>query len=665
MKLKKKRLGQYFSGKKVANLLINLCELKGEESIIDPMAGVGDMLTAAIQLGIPSKNICGIEIDPIAGNQCKKRIKPGIIYIGDAFSSEPYKTIGRVAWDLVITNPPYVRYQSLDRFESDDLILKNAKETRQSLLELVNLVNHLNDEEKTCFHKIIKHYSGLSDLAVPAWILCALLTRLGGKIAIVVPESWISRDYALSIKYMLLKFFEIEYIVEDLNSVWFEDALVKTNLLVARRVSYRENLSEIGNSEYKHIKLGASLMGENSLVENLAIGGLSGYEALKKYLDSKNEISNEDFVVRNIHLNLILSGMYNSLAFQKLLKKLEPHAKNVTATSIPRELYEIIGNDVALNNLVKIETWGFQVGQGLRTGANKFFYTNLVRSNGEIEYVIVDKIFNESVISVDQKYTLPAFRFQSDACDELVISKSMLSHRLLYIYEDIYDSEGNTISKKNVSLAAHIHTAEKIPIVVNGKQTLFPELSAVKPNIRKSEVLEGSIQRHWFMLPILTNRHRPQLCISRVNYKNVKCFLIADEGIVVDANFSTLWLETVDSKQIYAMLSLLNSTWAQSYLETISTVMGGGALKVEASHIRQLLLPYPTDELVKSLSQLGRSLAESNSSEKCEILRIIDNTILKSLINDCNYQEKYVALRNYLKLKTNARQRKLTKEESL
>ena len=31
----------------------------------------------------------------------------------------------------------------------------------------------------------------------------------------VVPESWISRDYSLSIKYMLMKLFDIEYIVED------------------------------------------------------------------------------------------------------------------------------------------------------------------------------------------------------------------------------------------------------------------------------------------------------------------------------------------------------------------------------------------------------------------------------------------------------------------
>lgn len=653
----KKRLGQYFSGKKVADLLVNLCELKGDEFVIDPMAGIGDMLTAAIHFGIPAKNIYGVEIDPSAGVICKRRIDPGVVYIGDAFSYQPYSAMGRSAWDLVITNPPYVRYQSLGRFENDDIQLKSAKETRQCLNELVNVMDHHTFKEKSCFQEIIKHYSGLSDLAVPAWLLSAILTRLGGRIAIVVPESWISRDYALSIKYMLLKFFDIEYIVEDINSVWFSDALVKTNLLVAKRVSYREDLSEIGYSVYKHIRLGAGLIGENSLVDKLTFDELEGYEALKRILESKDEISGDNYEIRHYHLSFFLSEMSNSQAFQKLLKKIEPNIKNVSTSCIPRELYDVIGDGIDLTNLVGLESWGFQVGQGLRTGANKFFYTKLERSEGAFDYLITDKIFNDCIIPVNQKYTLPAFRFQSDAYDELIISKSILSHRLLYIYEDIYDSNGCIKAEADAPLAAHINIAENTPIEINGKQTLFPELSAVKPNVRSAGTSKMYTRRYWFMLPVLTNRHKPQLCISRVNYKNAKCCLIADEGIVVDANFSTLWLVNGDMSQVYAMFALLNSTWTQSYLETIATVMGGGALKVEASHIRQLLLPYPTNRLIESLSRLGRSLAEKISFERIEVIRNIDNEILKSILNVSDIQKKNSDLQSYLQFKINIRQR--------
>lgn len=653
----KKRLGQYFSGNKVANLLANFCSLTGGEFVIDPMAGVGDMLTAAIQSGIPAEKISGIEIDPDAGSLCKKRIAPGSVYIGDAFSPEPYLALRRTAWDLVITNPPYVRYQSMGRFESDGIRLKSAKETRRCLSELVDGISHLDDDEKACFQQIIQNYSGLSDLAVPAWLLCAALTQADGRIAMVVPESWISRDYALSIKYMLVKFFDIEYIVEDLNSVWFPDALVKTNLLVAKRVPYRENLNEIGDSVYKHIRLGAGLIGEDSLVQKLMFNGKEGYAALDNLLSSNCDVSGEDFEIRQIHLSTFLSEMSTSQVFEKLLKKLEPNTKNVTKTSIPNELQEVIGGDIPSTNLTELGAWGFQVGQGLRTGANKFFYTELSRSEGSVDYIVADKVFKERIVPVAQKYLLPAFRYQSDARDGLVISKSMLPHRLLYIQEDIYNANGHIQDDADEPLAEHIAIAESIPIESNGQLTYFPELSAVKPNIRNTETQGGIMRRHWFMLPVLTNRHTPQLCISRVNHKNARCCLIADEGIVVDANFSTLWLVTGGKQQVYAMFALLNSTWTQSYLETIATVMGGGALKVEASHIRKLLVPLPTDELITVLSLLGERLSEGNTSETSNIISEIDYAVLSSLLGSSYSHEKCVALRVYLQSKVNARQR--------
>lgn len=652
----KKRLGQYFSGDKVADLLVRLCSLTGKEHVIDPMAGDGDMLAAAIKCGLPEKNVSGIEIDPNAGNRCKQRICTGNIHVGDAFSPKSYSAFNRIAWDLVITNPPYVRYQSMAVYKKDGIRLKSAKETRQSLSKLVNGLNHLDSDEKSCFQRIIQNYSGLSDLAVPAWILCAALTQAGGRIAMVVPESWISRDYALSIKYMLLKFFDIEYIVEDVNSVWFPSVLVKTNLLVAKRVQYRKELSEIGNSTYKYIRLSAGLIGEHSLVDKLTVDEETGYTALASLLKPSQDTFEEGFDVKNIKLNTFLSEMSASQAHENLLQKLEPHRINSVKASLPTELQEVMGNSVVPANLADFGTWGVQVGQGLRTGANKFFYAELSKSDDGVDYLAIDKLFGKRALPVAQKYSLPAFRYQGDACGELVISKCMLSHRLLYIQEDFYDDAGNLRNEADAPLAKYIVRAEKTPVEINGQLTRLPELSAVKPNIRNSDVLGNPIRR-WYMLPTLSDRHIPELCISRVNYKNTRCFLIADRGIVVDANFSTLWTVTGGEKQTYAMFALLNSAWVQSYLETIATVMGGGALKVEASHIRKLLLPLPTDELIAALYRLGRCLAEEPVSKSEEILFEIDNTVIQSLLDSSDSPEKCTALRSYLQSKVNGRQR--------
>lgn len=652
----RKRLGQYFSGSKVADLLVKFCALTGEEHVIDPMAGVGDMLTAVIQSGVPANNVSGIEIDPSAGNECKKRLALSNIFLGDAFLSGSYSALKRTSWDLVITNPPYLRYQSMSKFEQEDIRLMSSTETRHHLSKLIEKIDHLDNDEKACFLRIVKNYSGLSDLAVPAWILCAALTRKDGRIAMVVPESWISRDYALSIRYMLLQFFDIEYIVEDLNSSWFPHALVKTNLLVAKRVQYRKNIDELGGSAYKHIRFGAGLIGENSLVEKLLVDDEEGYAALDTLQRLDDGISGDGYEVRNISLNSFRQETSSSQAYEALLKKLEPQMKFVTKLSVSAEIQSVIGG-IDSKNLTDIEGWGFQVGQGLRTGANKFFYAELSKNENGIDYLITDKLFNRKVIPVASKYSLSALRYQKDINGDVVVSKSMLSHRLLYIDEYFFDVEGHLRNNADAPLFKHIVIAGNTPIESGGQTTFFPNLSAVKPNMKKSSPL-GGCPRHWFMLPTLADRHLPQLCISRLNYKNTKCCLLTDKDIVVDANFSTLWTTMADQSRVYAMFALLNSTWVQSYLETIATIMGGGALKIEASHLRKLPLPAPTDELISALSFCGKNLAKEHFSKSEKILVQIDNLVLQSLLDKSDVYEKQNAIQGYLQSKINMRQRK-------
>jgi hypothetical protein len=52
----------------------------------------------------------------------------------------------------------------------------------------------------------------------------------------VVADTWLSRDYAAPVLYALRRFFEIEHVVEDAEAAWFADVMVRTTLVVARRV---------------------------------------------------------------------------------------------------------------------------------------------------------------------------------------------------------------------------------------------------------------------------------------------------------------------------------------------------------------------------------------------------------------------------------------------
>ena len=94
--------------------------------------------------------------------------------------------------------------------------------------------------EKDIWGLLAESYSGLADLSVPAWLHAASFVRPGGHLALVVPATWRSRDYADVTRYLLLRCFNLEYIVEDVQPGWFSDALVRTHLLVARRLTTDE-----------------------------------------------------------------------------------------------------------------------------------------------------------------------------------------------------------------------------------------------------------------------------------------------------------------------------------------------------------------------------------------------------------------------------------------
>ena len=81
-----------------------------------------------------------------------------------------------------------------------------------------------------------------------------------------------------------------------------------------------------------------------------------------------------------------------------------------------------------------------------------------------------------------------------------------------------------------------------------------------------------------------------------------------DTPIAVDANFITLWNN--DSTMQYFVFALLNSTWFKCYMECISTVMGGGALKVEAAHVRKVLFPKYSTKQIALLAQCGKRLRD-------------------------------------------------------
>lgn len=572
--LHKKRFGQYFSGEKVASMLFSLLPKNNKwDTVVDPMVGIGDMLVS-VQNNTSSKIMLGVEIDEKVAKKCTTRIPKAKIVNCDAFKSPDLITTE--GWDLVITNPPYVRYQLQD--DNDDT-MPSSQEIRENLISQIEAINYLSTSEKEFFINISKNYSGLSDMAVPAWILCAALVKKNGYLAIVVPETWLNREYAAPIQYLLMRLFQIETIARDGNVSWFPGALVKTCLVIARRIEARALIETSKN--VTHVMEGEKIYSQPTI-------SLFPQLNVAKYARKWAVPTDEQFFSNKPELS--------------------------------HELKEIVGcNDVEYVSLADMK---ITCGQGLRTGANKFFYVSIEQDEGET-YVVQSKDWDNGgkkyrVCKDDILLTLQ----KRGELDGLVVSSEKLVTGAIYPKGDIHGQ-----------LKDYINSAEEYR---DWKGRRFKDFSTVKSN----EKTDGTeIIREWFRLPNMMERHLPNLCMTRVSASTTECLYVKqslNNPIAIDANFVTLWGN--NEKQILIVFALLNSTWSKLSLELICTVMGGGALKVEASHLKKLLLPKIPAEKMDELENVGIRLVSNGKMTQKE-QKTIDR-IVASAFNDYTITER-------------------------
>ncbi len=148
------------------------------------------------------------------------------------------------------------------------------------------------------------------------------------------------------------------------------------------------------------------------------------------------------------------------------------------------------------------------------------------------------------------------------------------------------------------------------------------------------------------MLPDFARRHRPNLLIARVNTGTPKAYLNENSRCIIDANFSTLWIDEESNLDEYVLLALLNSAWAAAALELTSSVMGGGALKVEATHLRRLPFPPLEAHTLSELNVLGKELARlASDTQIIPLFERIDILVASASLGRKASDEDVIALR--------------------
>jgi hypothetical protein len=310
-----------------------------------------------------------------------------------------------------------------------------------------------------------------------------------------------------------------------------------------------------------------------------------------------------------------------------------------TRVSEPAPLPEAVrdlARQVPLTQLTPLQQAGVQVGQGLRTGCNRFFYVDAAGNEGDAIVVRTSTAFGGRVIMIPRDAAQPVLRKQAELTQieqGRPPAGRVLDLRHWCLPEDLdaiaqaertYRSLGEPRpAKMPADLAAYVR--EAAGIAPGGDATKrTPELSAVRTNIRPHR--NGTATpRFWYMLPDFMPRHRPAAFVARVIDGAPWVERNLDDPILVDANFSTFW-PSDSSWTGFALKALLNSTWCRLLMEAIGTPMGGGALKLEAAHLRLLPVPAFAEESRRNLDALGRRLVRGG-----EGIAPIDEIVIAAL----------------------------------
>ena len=234
--------GQYTTPAPLAKLLVKLCLDDLNDRILDPCCGSGTIVRAALDMKLhggvdpaaAASQLCGNDLDKPAVQLATFSLtspllmrQPLRLFDLDAFTLDP---------DLDMSfrdpNDGTEHTEKLGRFRAVasnlPFVAQEGRETYGNAIQGVN--NWLNDRGG-------EKLSGKSDVA--AYLPFALydLIEPGGRLGIIITNSWLGTDWGQAFYERLKDFFELRTVVTSGAGRWFSNSKVVTNILVLQKPS--------------------------------------------------------------------------------------------------------------------------------------------------------------------------------------------------------------------------------------------------------------------------------------------------------------------------------------------------------------------------------------------------------------------------------------------
>lgn len=174
--------GGYYTPSDIANFIIQWAAPLPNDIILEPSCGDGSFL-AALRDTVPScaqQNVTGIELDP---DEADKASDYGYEIVNEDFFSYYERNIeGKKSFDVIVGNPPFIRYQNFDekfRSVAFDLMKRHG------------------------FHP-----NRLTNIWLPFLLLSCEALQANGRIGMVIPAELFQVDYAAEARDYLSSHFD-------------------------------------------------------------------------------------------------------------------------------------------------------------------------------------------------------------------------------------------------------------------------------------------------------------------------------------------------------------------------------------------------------------------------------------------------------------------------
>jgi tRNA1(Val) A37 N6-methylase TrmN6 len=198
------RFGRFYTESSVAGLALELAAPKSRDRVWDPTCGDGVFLRAAQGRGHTTSLLHGHDIDREAVAACLHALPGAELAVADLFTLCP-ETTG--LFEVIVGNPPYVRNERLPA--------SRREEIRARLQDVLGF-----NPPAQC------------DLSVLSLLQALRFLAPGGRLAFVMPNTWMDAGFGKSLRPYLLQHYRLRAVVESRSEPWFPEASINTVIVV-------------------------------------------------------------------------------------------------------------------------------------------------------------------------------------------------------------------------------------------------------------------------------------------------------------------------------------------------------------------------------------------------------------------------------------------------